>query len=114
VFGLFYRRAYNSQRARSLKKKFKAFSAPPFVLKAVMAGQVGKSHLLGLFPICSVQAGLRDWSTGIRRLEIKFFSSLGLQTLACKMAANHTAMVLIKYSRKGKKCACLLSLCPLL
>lgn len=28
-----------------MKKKFKAFSAPPFVLKAVMAGQVGESVL---------------------------------------------------------------------
>lgn len=37
---MYERRAYNSQRARSMKKKFKAFSAPPFVLKAVMAGQV--------------------------------------------------------------------------
>ena len=26
-----------------MKKKFKAFSAPPFVLKAVMAGQVGEN-----------------------------------------------------------------------
>lgn len=43
VFDIFYRRAYNSQRARSMKKKFKAFSAPPFVLKAVMAGQVGEN-----------------------------------------------------------------------
>ena len=43
LFGVFFfhRRAYNSQRARSIKKKVKAFSAPPFVLKAVMAGQVG-------------------------------------------------------------------------
>lgn len=31
-----------------MKKKAKAFSAPPFVLKAVMAGQVGDSHLLGI------------------------------------------------------------------
>ena len=30
-------------RARSLRKKVKAFSAPPFVMKAVMAGQVSKS-----------------------------------------------------------------------
>lgn len=36
---VYERRAYNSQRARSLKRKVKAFSAPPFVLKAVMAGQ---------------------------------------------------------------------------
>ena len=43
----FYRRAYNSQKARTMKKKAKAFSAPPFVLKAVMAGQVGESNLLG-------------------------------------------------------------------
>jgi len=78
-----------------MKKKFKAFSAPPFVLKAVMAGQVGESHLLGI-TICSVQVGLRAWSTGMRRLEIKF---------ACKMAGNRTGKVLIKYSRKGKKCA---------
>lgn len=37
---VYERRAYNSVRARSLRRKVKAFSAPPFVMKAVMAGQV--------------------------------------------------------------------------
>ena len=46
LYFLFYRRAYNSQKARLIKKKVKAFSAPPFVLKAVMAGQVRISHLI--------------------------------------------------------------------
>lgn len=36
---VYERRAYNSQKSRSIKKKVKAFSASPFVLKAVMAGQ---------------------------------------------------------------------------
>ena len=31
-----------------MRRKVKAFSAPPFVLKAVMAGQVGKCHALSL------------------------------------------------------------------
>lgn len=31
-----------------MRRKVKAFSAPPFVLKAVMAGQVGKYHALSL------------------------------------------------------------------
>jgi len=36
------------------------------------------------------------------RLEVNFFSSSGLKTLACKMAGSHTAKVLIKYSRKAR------------
>lgn len=42
---LCYRRAYNSKKAKLIKKKVKAFSAPPFVLKAVMAGQVREQSL---------------------------------------------------------------------
>lgn len=56
-----------------MKKKAKAFSAPPFVLKAVMAGQVGESHLLGTIYNFSVQVGMRDWSAGTSRCEIKVF-----------------------------------------
>ena len=37
----FNRRAYDRHMARSIRKKIKAFSAPIYVLKAVMAGQVG-------------------------------------------------------------------------
>lgn len=55
-----------------MKKKVKAFSAPPFVLKAVMAGQVGESHLLGI-TICPLHVGMRDWSVGMSRREIKVF-----------------------------------------
>lgn len=36
---VYERRAYNSKRARSIRREIKAFSAPPYVLKAVMAGQ---------------------------------------------------------------------------
>ena len=36
------RRAYDRHRARSIRKRIKAFSAPIYVLKAVMAGQVGR------------------------------------------------------------------------
>lgn len=37
----FNRRAYDRHMARSIRKNIKAFSAPIYVLKAVMAGQVG-------------------------------------------------------------------------
>lgn len=43
-----HRRAYNSQKSRSIKKKVKAFSASPFVLKAVMAGQVNIKFLVSV------------------------------------------------------------------
>ena len=65
-----------------MKKKFKAFSAPPFVLKAVMAGQVGESHLLGI-TISSLQVGRRDWSIGMSRHEIIFFSRFEDSCLRC-------------------------------
>lgn len=38
--GVFERRAYDRHMARSIRKKIKAFSAPIYVLKAVMAGQM--------------------------------------------------------------------------
>lgn len=90
-----------------MKKKFKAFSAPPFVLKAVMAGQVGESHLLGI-TISSLQVGLRDWSIGMSRHEIRFFSSPGLKTLASGVRNGRQSYcqgINQNILEKGKKCA---------
>ena len=86
-----------------MKKKFKAFSAPPFVLKAVMAGQVCESHCLSIIVICSVKVGLRDWCVDMSRHVIEFCY---LQIWISKTHAsgvqngrhNHTAWVLLNYS----------------
>ena len=64
-----------------MKKKFKAFSAPPFVLKAVMAGQVGENLTFWYYNF---------WGTGgserlvCRHESIPFISTLEDLCLRCE------------------------------